>query len=98
MWQGSDDALLSLKDTIRTWQPVAQAAGDAALKNSRIYVAYGVNHCGGGPGADTFDLLTPTVSWVEKGIDPGTRIASKLDSAGHYASILRTRNTKVLAT
>ena len=35
VWQGSDDTLLSLKDTIRTWEPVAKAAGDAARRNSR---------------------------------------------------------------
>jgi feruloyl esterase len=80
VWHGSDDSLLSMKDTIRTWQPVAQAAGDAARENSRLYVASGVNHCGRGPGADTFDLLAPIIAWVETGVDPGTPTALKLDS------------------
>jgi feruloyl esterase len=82
IWQGSDDSLLSIKDTIRTWQPVSAAAGEAAGKNSRMYVASGVNHCGGGAGADVFDLLSPLVAWVEKGADPGTPIATKFDAAG----------------
>jgi hypothetical protein len=81
VWHGSDDSLLSHKDTIRTWQPVAQQAGDAA-SNSRLYIAAGVSHCGGGPGADTFDLLTPTMAWVEQGTDPGSPTASKLSSTG----------------
>jgi feruloyl esterase len=82
VWHGSDDTLLSMKDTIRTWQPVAEAAGDAARKNSRLYIAPGVNHCGRGSGADTFDLLTPTVAWVETGVELGTPTASKVDSTG----------------
>ncbi|TMH71498.1 MAG: tannase/feruloyl esterase family alpha/beta hydrolase [Betaproteobacteria bacterium] len=82
VWHGSDDALLSHKDTIRTWQPVVAQAADEAASNSKLYIASGVNHCGGGPGADTFDLLTPMMAWVEKGIDPGTIVASKVDASG----------------
>lgn len=79
IWHGSDDALLSLKDTIRTWQGVANAAGASLTQdNSRMYIAAGVNHCGQGPGADTFDLFTPTMNWVEKGTAPAVPIASKL--------------------
>ncbi|MGY0195999.1 tannase/feruloyl esterase family alpha/beta hydrolase [Leptothrix sp. BB-4] len=81
IWHGSDDSLLSHRETIRTWQPVADAAG-AAAQNARLYIASGVNHCGGGDGADTFDLLTPTMAWVEHGTDPGTPTASKLGSDG----------------
>jgi hypothetical protein len=81
VWHGSDDGLLSHKDTIRTWAPVAAEAGAAANANSKLYVAAGVNHCSGGPGADTFDLLTPMMNWVEKGTDPGTIVASKLNAA-----------------
>ena len=82
IWHGSDDGLLSHKDTIRTWEPVTSSAGAAASANSRLYVAAGVGHCSGGPGADTFDLLTPTMAWVEKGTDPGTPTATKVNSSG----------------
>lgn len=82
VWHGSDDALLSHKDTIRTWEPVIADAGVFAAANSKLYIASGVGHCRGGPGADTFDLLTPTMAWVEKGVDPGTPIASKVDASG----------------
>ena len=81
VWQGSDDALLSHKDTIRTWQEVTSAAGTAGSANSKVYIASGVNHCSGGPGADTFDMLTPMMNWVEKGTTPGDIPASKV-SAG----------------
>jgi len=50
--------------------------------NVRLYTLPGVNHCGGGPGADTIDLLTPITNWVEKGVPPKDLIASKLNAAG----------------
>lgn len=80
VWHGSEDALLSHKDTIRTFQEVTATAGTAASQNSRVYIASGVNHCSGGPGADTFDLFTPTMNWVEKGVAPETITARKLDA------------------
>jgi feruloyl esterase len=78
IWHGSDDGLLSHKDTLRTWQDITSAAGTAASNNSKVYIASGVNHCGGGPGADTFDMLTPMMNWVEKGTVPGDIPASKV--------------------
>lgn len=80
VWQGSEDGLLSHMDTIRTWQEVTAAAGTAA-NNSKVYIASGVNHCQGGSGADTFDMLTPMMNWVEKGTAPSDITASKV-SAG----------------
>jgi feruloyl esterase len=35
-----------------------------------------MNHCSGGPAADQFDMLTPLVNWVEKGVEPQSVIAS----------------------
>jgi feruloyl esterase len=48
----------------------------------RLYTLPGVNHCGGGPGADSIDLLTPISNWVENGVPPKNLIASKLNPAG----------------
>jgi feruloyl esterase len=78
VWHGSDDGLLSHKDTLRTWEEVKTAASGEVAANSKVYIADGVNHCGGGRGADTFDLLKPMMNWVEKGVDPGTIAASKV--------------------
>jgi feruloyl esterase len=82
VWHGSADALLSENDTVRKWHEVREAAGDAvADDNSRLYVVPGVDHCGGGAGADTFDLLPAMIDWVEKDVAPGTIVASKIDRA-----------------
>jgi hypothetical protein len=81
IWHGSDDTLLSHKDTIRTWKQVTDLAGDATSQaNSRLYIASGVNHCSGGPGADRLDLLTPMVAWVESGKTPDVPVASKVNA------------------
>ena len=82
IWHGSDDTLLSHKDTIRTWKQVTDAAGDVITEaNSRLYIPASVNHCGGGPGADSFDLLTPMIAWVEQNRVPDTPVAKKVDPA-----------------
>jgi len=80
VWHGADDPILSHRDTIRTWADVAAAAGaQAARANSRLYIAPGVAHCGGGEGADSAELLSTMMQWVEAGKAPGTLVASKLE-------------------
>lgn len=82
IWHGTADALLSENDTVRNWNEVRKAAGDpVADDNSRLYMAPGVDHCGGGAGADTFDLLPAMIDWVERDLAPETIIASKIDRA-----------------
>lgn len=81
VWHGSNDVVTSHKDTVRAWQGVAAATGPLALENSRLYIAAGVNHCSGGPGADVFDLFTPTMNWVEQGVAPGAITAARFDAA-----------------
>jgi feruloyl esterase len=41
-----------------------------------------VNHCAGGPGADTADLLTALDQWVTKSAAPATLVAQKRDTDG----------------
>jgi Tannase and feruloyl esterase len=80
IWHGSDDALISHRDTIRTWGDVTAAAGpELAERSTRLYIAPGVAHCRGGPGADDIDMLTPMINWVEHGRAPDTLLATKRD-------------------
>lgn len=82
LWHGTQDPLLSENDTLRKWDEVRHLAGaGVADANSRVYLAPGVEHCGGGPGADTFDLLPKLMSWVESDVVPGNVVASKVDRA-----------------
>ena len=83
VWHGSDDALLSHKDMIRSFGQLSEAAGPALMeRGTRVYIAPGVGHCAGGPGADDIDLLTPLMEWVEAGKAPGTLTATKREQPG----------------
>jgi feruloyl esterase len=47
----------------------------------------GMGHCSGGEGPDTFDMMLPLDSWVERGTVPQQIVASKI-TAG---KVTRTR-------
>jgi feruloyl esterase len=55
--------------------------GNPALRRTksyaRLFMVPGMYHCSGGPGPNTFDALTPLVSWVETGVAPETIVATK---------------------
>jgi feruloyl esterase len=79
VWHGSDDTIDSHRDTIRKWDELESAAGAIARQNARLFILPGVQHCGGGAGADIFDPFTAMTNWVEKGVAPDGLVATKLD-------------------
>jgi pimeloyl-ACP methyl ester carboxylesterase len=46
------------------------------MKFARLFLIPNMGHCGGGAATDQFDVLTPLVDWVEKGVAPDAIIAS----------------------
>ena len=44
---------------------------------ARLFMVPGMYHCSGGPGPNTFDALTPLITWVEGGVAPETIVAAK---------------------
>jgi feruloyl esterase len=44
----------------------------------RLFMVPGMQHCSGGPGPNTFDMLTALENWVEKGEAPERVVASHL--------------------
>jgi len=83
LWHGGNDAALSTNSTAEYVANMRNAVGaTAADESTRFYVAPGVNHCAGGPGADTSDLLTALDEWVTKGTAPATLTAEKRDLTG----------------
>ena len=42
----------------------------------KLFMVPGMHHCGGGPGPNTFDMLTPLENWVEHGAAPAQVVAS----------------------
>ena len=82
LWHGANDAALSSNATIEYFNNVKTAVGAASVDTfARLYIAPGVNHCSGGPGADTADLLTALDNWVVNGTAPGTLTAQKVNAA-----------------
>ena len=81
VWHGAEDTALSHHDTIRAFDRMIGRSGNAAT-NARLYTPPGVQHCGGGAGADSFDLIGAMREWVEDGRAPGTLTALKLDRTG----------------
>lgn len=84
LWHGGTDPALSVKNTTQYYQDVVTAAGGQASADAftRYYVAPGVNHCAGGPGADKIDLLAALEAWVESGTAPGQLTAAQLAVGG----------------
>ncbi|WP_431108082.1 tannase/feruloyl esterase family alpha/beta hydrolase [Variovorax paradoxus] len=83
LWHGGNDAALSAKSTVEYYGNMRTSVGAAAADAStRFYIAPGVNHCAGGPGADTADLLTALDQWVTKSAAPATLVAEKRDTDG----------------
>jgi len=88
VWHGGSDSALSVNSTIEYMTNMEKAVGrENAAASTRFYVAPGVDHCEGGPGADKTDLLTALDEWVTKGVAPGTLSAQKVDAKG---AVMRT--------
>ena len=82
VWHGGEDQLIPVKASTRFVARLLQLTNSQGQGNVRVYTPPGVNHCLGGPGADSFDLVTPMMEWVENGKAPKTLIASKVNMAG----------------
>jgi feruloyl esterase len=82
VWTGGEDPLVPAAGSVRFVERLLDVVEHKSRENVQLYTLPGVNHCGGGPGADTIDLLTPMANWVEKGDPPHNLIASKLNALG----------------
>src|ERR1019366_273805 len=71
VYHGTGDPVFSSNDTTN-WYNNLQAADTAAASYARLLLVPGMNHCGGGPATDNFDMLSALVSWVEQGTAPDT--------------------------
>lgn len=84
LWHGTNDSALSYQSTTEYYQGLqARFGGAGAVAGfARYYLAPGVDHCAGGPGADSSDLLTALDNWVDKNAAPATLGASRLAADG----------------
>ncbi|HYM77951.1 MAG TPA: tannase/feruloyl esterase family alpha/beta hydrolase [Candidatus Dormibacteraeota bacterium] len=97
VYHGWDDPAITSLSTINYYESVLAKMGQKDADSFvRLYMVPGMQHCGGGPGADSFGQVgnlifdDPTHSvdasleqWVEKGAAPSTIIASKFEGQDH---------------
>lgn len=78
MYHGWSDPGISSNGTVAYYDQMVQKVGGvkAAESFTRLYMIPGMHHCGGGPGPNSFDMLTTLENWVEKGQAPGAVLAS----------------------
>jgi feruloyl esterase len=77
MYQGYTDTNLPPGNVITYYGALSKALGTAKMGDSvRLYMAPGMNHCGGGEGPNSFDTLGAMEQWVENGKAPAALVAS----------------------
>lgn len=99
IYHGWNDPAIPALNTVNYYESVIAKMGQAGADSfTRLYMVPGMQHCGGGPGADQFgEFMYTTVSdpqrnmrialenWVEKGTAPGSFVASKAATANSPA-------------
>lgn len=94
LYHGWCDAAIPAQNTIDYYQAVEKKLGGKRTREFvRLFLAPGVQHCGGGAGPNQFgqggpkggdperDLDAALVRWVEKGVAPERVIAAKMKGA-----------------
>ena len=93
VYHGWNDPSIPALNSVDYYESVVSTIGgnatrDAALADTqsfyRLFLVPGMQHCSGGPGTDTFDMLTALENWVEKSVAPASipathRTASRVD-------------------
>jgi feruloyl esterase len=88
-YHGWADWLVPSQGSITNYRSVLDTQARAAASHNlsadqetqtfyRLFMVPGMAHCGGGPGLNSFDALSPLELWVEKGIAPEKIIASRI--------------------
>ena len=104
LYHGWNDPAISAVNTVQYYQAVQHAMGSKAGSFIRLYMAPGMQHCGGGPGPNSFGQSGTTTArgdkrgiysaleqWVEKGTIPGDIIATKYIDDNSSKGIQMTR-------
>ena len=85
---GWNNALVPAGAVVDYFGRVQASLGKAtAARSVRLYMVPGMIECNGGPGTDTFDMLSVMRGWVERGEVPAAVTASRVE----YGKVVRTR-------
>ena len=108
LYHGWNDPAISALNTINYYQAALKITGASEIQTSvRLYMAPGVQHCGEGPGADSFgqygwapeeplkdaqhDMYSALEQWVESNAAPQTIIATRFEGEGSSRHATMTR-------
>ena len=96
MYHGWNDAAIPAGSTIEYVEAVRNSLGPAADAHLRLFMVPGFNHCFGGSGPTSFDLLEVLDRWVESGDAPERIVATQYDPPEIFwhapdAKVVRTR-------
>lgn len=71
-------------NTVDYYEAATSAMGGAEAMNefARLFMAPGMNHCGGGPGVNDFDFITAIEQWVELGKAPDSLMGTHREPDG----------------
>ena len=77
-YHGWSDPQISPASSVEYYEAALKAAksGKKLQDSYRLFMVPGMNHCGGGDGPASFDMLTALEQWVEKGKAPDSIPAS----------------------
>lgn len=79
MYHGWADPQVTPMNSVNYFNDVVRTLGAGVVgKSIELYMVPGMNHCGGGPGTDTFDKMAAIERWVADGTAPKQILASHL--------------------
>jgi feruloyl esterase len=78
IYHGLGDKALSPYVSMKLYEGLAEKQGgyDRLQQSARLFLAPGMQHCGGGHGPNSFDTLTALEQWVEHGMAPDSLLAT----------------------
>ena len=104
LYHGWNDPAISALNTINYYNEVLSKMGGTETEAfARLYMVPGVQHCGGGPGTDSFgqfgagtkdaqhNMELALEQWVEKGNAPAAIIATKFEGDDPAKGVKMTR-------
>jgi feruloyl esterase len=89
MYHGWSDPFITPYSTLNYYEKVISTVSPAASRQgalgytrsfARLFMVPGMWHCAGGPGPNTFDMLTALENWVEKDQAPDSVIGTNASS------------------
>ena len=106
MFTGWADPNLNPYDIVNYFENVGKVVGEKqARQSTRLFMAPGMYHCGGGPGPNSFgqsmeahgnrgadrNILDALDRWVTEGVAPERIVATKYGDEGSSKEVVRTR-------